>query len=220
MKRFAAIFALVMALLIPMNAFAAGDGTGTGGGKGEALTVSSATVQDGDTLSAGDSITLTFSKNVTNASVAEANQALFTVADSQGAPVEIQVVMADDQIEPDKKNDVVIQLPQDLADGSYVLTAAAGVTSKSGEAMKEDYTLTFTVGQAAQSGESGAQADGSANDGAASTPADGSAQTDGSADSSAQSTQGSGRNMSLIYFAVVVVILMMLLASANARRRR
>ena len=39
MKRFAVIFALVMALLIPMNAFAAGDGTGTGGGKGEALTV-------------------------------------------------------------------------------------------------------------------------------------------------------------------------------------
>ena len=81
----------------------------------------------------------------------------------------IQVVMADDQIQPDQKENVVIQLPQDLADGSYTLTAAAGVTSKSGEAMKEDYTLTFTVGQAAQSGESDTQADGSANGAASST---------------------------------------------------
>lgn len=219
MKRFAAILALVMALLIPMNAFAAGDGTGTGGGKGEALTVESATVENGGTLSAGDSITLVFSKNVTNASVAETNQTLFTVTDSQGAPVEVQVVLADDQIEPDKKNDVVIQLPQDLADGSYTLTAAAGVTSKSGETMKEDYTLQFTVGQAGQQDaatQTDASAAGDASSSAASD-ASSSTQADGSA---AQDGQDSGRNMSLIYFAVAVVILMILLASANARRRR
>ena len=69
--------------------------------------------------------------------------ALFHVLDSNQNEVTIEVIMADDQVEPDKKNDVVIQFPQGLANGTYTLTAQKGITSKSGDVMDKDYTLTF-----------------------------------------------------------------------------
>ena len=53
--------------------------------------------------------------------------------------------MADDQVEPDKKNDVTIQPAEKLEAGNYVLTAKAGIESKSGVVMEKDYTLNFMV---------------------------------------------------------------------------
>lgn len=123
-----------------------GNGDGTGGGQNEALFVESASVENGAVLGAQDTITLVFSKNVVNSSVKETNLPLFAVTDGNGAAVEITVTMADDQIEPDKKNDVVIAPADSWADGSYTLTAQAGITSKSGDVMEKDYTLSFTVG--------------------------------------------------------------------------
>ena len=122
---------------------------GTGGGKTEALTVESTSVEDGAVLAPEDAITLVFTKNVVNSSVKETNLPLFTVTDDSGAAVEITVTMADDQIEPDKKNDVVIAPADTWADGAYTLTAQAGITSKSGDVMEQDYTLTFSVAGAA-----------------------------------------------------------------------
>ena len=128
-----------------------GSGDGTGGGKTETLAVESASVEDGAVLAPEDAITLVFSKNVVNSSVKETNLPLFTVTDDSGAAVEITVTMADDQIEPDKKNDVVIAPADTWADGAYTLTAQAGITSKSGDVMEQDYTLTFSVAAAADS---------------------------------------------------------------------
>lgn len=103
----------------------------------------SASIEDGAVLASDETITLVFSKNVVNSKVAESNMALFHVLDSNQNEVTIEVIMADDQVEPDKKNDVVIQFPQGLADGTYTLTAQKGITSKSGDVMDKDYTLTF-----------------------------------------------------------------------------
>lgn len=157
MKR--TLTALIMAaalLLTPAHVFASGGGNGggggngtgggNGGGKSEGLFVESASIEDGATLTSDEAITLVFSKNVVNSEVAENNQALFQVLDSNQAEVAIEVTMADDQVEPDKKNDVVIQFPQGLADGAYTLTAQKGITSKSGAVMEEDFVLTFQVG--------------------------------------------------------------------------
>lgn len=154
MKKRLAWMVLAVFMMLSMTAQAAGgngggSGDGTGGGQDEALFVESASVESGAVLGAQDSITLVFSKNVVNSSVQETNLPLFTVTDGSGAAVEITVTMADDQIEPDKKNDVVIAPADSWADGSYTLTALAGITSKSGDVMEKDYTLSFTVGAAA-----------------------------------------------------------------------
>lgn len=152
MKKIMTLFMAIMMVLIPVNVFAAGggngggNGSGNGGGKEEGLFVESASIEDGESLGSDESITLVFSKNVVNAEVAEANMALFQVQDSKGTEVEIEVGMADDQVEPDKKNDVVIGFPQGLSDGDYTLTAKSGITSKSGVVMEKDYTLSFKVG--------------------------------------------------------------------------
>lgn len=150
MKKRFAWMALAVLMMLSITAQAAG-GDGTGGGKAEALTVESASVEDGAVLAPEDAITLVFSKNVVNSSVKETNLPLFTVTDDSGAAVEITVTMADDQIEPDKKNDVVIAPADTWAEGAYTLTAQAGITSKSGDVMEQDYTLTFSVAAAADS---------------------------------------------------------------------
>ncbi len=146
MKKLMVLIMVMTVLLVPANAFASGNGTG--GGKNEALRVESASIEDGEVLASDGSITLVFSKNVVNSKVAEDNQALFQVVDGNQTEVAIVVVMADDQVEPDKKNDVVIQFPQGLSDGTYTLTAKKGITSKSGDVMEKDYTLTFQAGGA------------------------------------------------------------------------
>lgn len=145
MKKLMVLIMAMSVLLIPASAFASGggNGNGTGGGKEEALCVESASIEDGAVLASDETITLVFSKNVVNSKVAESNMALFHVLDSNQNEVTIEVIMADDQVEPDKKNDVVIQFPQGLADGTYTLTAQKGITSKSGDVMDKDYTLTF-----------------------------------------------------------------------------
>lgn len=161
MKKRFAWMALAVLMMLSITAQAAGGngggnggGTGggsrdgTGGGKTEALTVESASVEDGAVLAPEDAITLVFTKNVVNSSVKENNLPLFTVTDDSGAAVEITVTMADDQIEPDKKNDVVIAPADTWAEGAYTLTAQAGITSKSGDVMEQDYTLTFSVAAA------------------------------------------------------------------------
>ena len=161
MKKRFAWMALSVLMMLSITAQAAGGngggnggGTGggsrdgTGGGKTEALTVESTSVEDGAVLAPEDAITLVFTKNVVNSSVKETNLPLFTVTDDSGAEVEITVTMADDQIEPDKKNDVVIAPADTWAEGAYTLTAQAGITSKSGDVMEQDYTLMFSVAAA------------------------------------------------------------------------
>ncbi|MBQ2697649.1 MAG: Ig-like domain-containing protein, partial [Clostridia bacterium] len=161
------VFLMAAALLLnPLTALAAGGGggggngggdgsgggSGDGGGSAEALAVESSSLAEGGVLVAGESITLTFSKNVCHSSVRDANAALISLVDAAGAAVEITVTLADDQIEPDKRNDIVITPAAPLAEGSYTLTAAAGITSKSGVSTAEDYVLSFTAAAEAPAG--------------------------------------------------------------------
>ena len=114
-KLLALLMAMTMVLLMSVNAFAAGGdgsgggkGNGSGGGSDEAMSVESASVEDGAVIGAEDSITLVFSKNVCHKSVRDLNMILAVLTDSEGNEIAIEVVLCDDQIEPDKKNDYVI----------------------------------------------------------------------------------------------------------------
>ena len=163
-KIYSIIVVLMLALCMPALAFGApgdgsgggggngsgggggdGSGDGTGGGSEEPLVVESASIEDGAQINPDDSITLVFSKNVCEASVRDANMELASVMDAEDASVPTTVVLADDQVEPDKKNDMVITFDQPLQEGEYTLTAQAGITSKSGDTLAEDYVLHFNV---------------------------------------------------------------------------
>lgn len=139
-----------------MTAFA-DNGDGSGGGSNNPLTLEASSVQNGAKDVPTDcEITLTFSKNVVNFTVKENNMACFSVTDSDGGPVETQVIMGDDQVDPDVKRIVVVK-PAGLKEGgTYSLRIDGALTSKSGVSLGDDIVITFTTaGGAAPSEGSG-----------------------------------------------------------------
>ena len=191
------VVACVFALSLPAMAFAeggTGSGGGQGGGKGAPLEVSSASIEEGGQIAADGTITLVFSKNVCEASVRDANKALASVKDANGADVAVVVELADDQVEPSKKNDMVIGFAQPLAEGTYTLTVKAGVEAKSGDKLAEDYVLTFTV--APQASAAAAPAAASAESASASAAAASASAESASASASAASSSASSSSAS------------------------
>jgi hypothetical protein len=121
-------------------------GDGTGGGQGQPLAVVTSLPASGATeVSNLDSITVIFSKNVVYMTVRENNQKCFTLWQGQEA-VPVEIIMADDQVEFDKRNDVVIKPYQPLQPGcSYRLEIASELESKSGVTLGEKTTISFTT---------------------------------------------------------------------------
>lgn len=148
MKRMISIFlTLLLVAGLPLAALAEG-GDESGSGKGsDGFGVDTASVEEGGVIAPTDTITLTFTNNVVNAKVKEANAALIELTDALGNPVEIDVVMADDQIEPDLKRVIEVVPKNPLAPGEYTLTAKAGITAKNGTAMEKDFVLNFSVAE-------------------------------------------------------------------------
>ena len=151
MKRILSLLLLLILIsVLPLSVLAEGDDDGSGGGSGEPLELASSSVPDGSVDVPVDTIiTLSFSKNVVNMSVRDNNGTCFTLADSSGSIVAIDVLMGDDQVDPSIKRIINIQPQAELtADTEYTLTISANVTSKSGVSLVADIDLTFTTGEA------------------------------------------------------------------------
>lgn len=156
MKKVSVLVSIALALLfMPLTiSSAGGSGGGTGGGTGgnssEPLTLVSSTVTDGQTeVGLTPSVTMVFSKNVTDLSVKEANLACFKLEKKDGGEVGYEVLMADSQVEPDKKNDVVVKPSAELEAGmEYIVTISKALTSKSGASLAEDIVISFTTAAA------------------------------------------------------------------------
>ncbi len=90
-------------------------------------------------------IELVFTNNVVNSSVAQSNASCFKLF-AGDTEVPIDVVMADDQVEPDKKRIVTVVPKQALQKGrQYTLVIGKNVTSKNGQSMGSDKTISFTT---------------------------------------------------------------------------
>ncbi|HNX28645.1 MAG TPA: Ig-like domain-containing protein [Syntrophomonadaceae bacterium] len=123
-----------------------GDGDGSGGGKNNPLAIVSSMPANG---SAGvenlEYIKLTFSKNVVYMTVRESNKQCFSLwKGTEKIPAEI--IMADDQIEREKRNDVLIKPLQALQAGTtYQVEVAPQLESKSGVTLGEKAVISFTM---------------------------------------------------------------------------
>lgn len=140
---------LIMSLLTALPALA-GSGDGTGGGKGEPLRLVSSNPAGGQQdVALPLEIKLTFSKNVVHMTVSDNNRKCFSLYNAAGIAVPAEVVMADDQIEPEKKNDVIIKPLQSLAPGTaYTVKIAPELESKSGVTLGTPVSITFTTAPA------------------------------------------------------------------------
>lgn len=155
---------IVLLMMFLLNLFSvlpvwaeAGTGDGSGGGQNVALGLASSSPADGATgVAVTGQIKLTFNKNVINMSVKDNNLKCFALY-GNGQQVPINVVMADDQIQPEYKRLVTVVPQQPLKPGSkYTLKIAPELQAKSGAVLGREATVTFTT--AGVSGENTAPA--------------------------------------------------------------
>lgn len=137
---------LLAGFTFPGNALAAAE-EGSGGGADEPLTIVTATIADGQKdVPQNQEIIFEFSKNVVNLTVKENNQKCFTVTDQSGQPVGFTMVMADDQIERDKRNFIGITVNEGIQAGeTYTIAISKNLMAKNGQSLDRDYRYGFTV---------------------------------------------------------------------------
>lgn len=102
-------------------------------------------ISEGAVLKSLHVITITFSNNVVNASVAENNRSKIKILDAGGGRVPSAVSMADDQVQSDLRRIITISPTSALEDGNYRLVVKAGVKAKNGTSTPDDYVVHFTI---------------------------------------------------------------------------
>lgn len=141
---FLVIFSMIMLMFLSMPALA-GEGDGSGGGQGEPLRLDSSSPYNGESgVSTDVLITMTFNKNVVNMTVSDNNLNCFSLYAADGSKVPVEVIMADDQIYPEKKREIVLKPLQALKHNTaYTVKVSSALQSKSGNIMSGDLTITF-----------------------------------------------------------------------------
>lgn len=139
------LFILVLSSLF-IGQIASAEG-GTGGGKNEPLTLISSSIANGATgVSLKPEIVLTFSKNIVNMKVAGNNRECFSLQTEDGTKVPINLFLADDQIEFEKRNDAIITPVANLNQGTtYSIVVCGSLTSKSGVSTGSETKISFTT---------------------------------------------------------------------------
>ncbi len=138
------ILTITISLLLPFSSHA-DNGDGSGGGHDNPFALVSSYPSNGQKdVALPVEIKLSFSKNVINMSVKDNNQKCFSLQSSDGKVIPIEVIMADDQIEPEKKRDVLLKPLQKLNPGiGYTVKIAAGLMSKSGVTLGKTVAIIF-----------------------------------------------------------------------------
>lgn len=113
-----------------------GSGGGTGSSSAESLEVVGVTFD-----TATGQIVIEFTKNVNDASVREANQALVHVIGANGQPITAQVVMAEDRAEPGDRRLIHVILPDGTATQTVTVVLDAGITAKDGQVLAAQQSL-------------------------------------------------------------------------------
>lgn len=139
--------------LVPAAMAEGGDGSGDSSEK-TPLVLEQSVPADNDSGVAADAvITLTFSKNIVNMSVADNNLIQFKLMEADGEEVAIEVFLADDQVEREQRNDATITPLEPLKeDMDYELVVSKELSSKSGVLMAEDLVIHFSTKQPEKGG--------------------------------------------------------------------
>jgi len=132
---------LVLSLLIVLSlgfAVFAGD---------KQLALDTTSIEDGaKAVSLNPEFKLVFTNNVVNMKVKGSNISAIRMDDADGNSVELIVEMADDQVNPEEKRNVIVKAQEALeADKSYTLLIGKSFSGKNGSSLKEDIKINFTT---------------------------------------------------------------------------
>lgn len=118
-----------------------------GGGSNNPFSLKTSNPKDGQKKVSIDSdIILNFSKNVVNIIIKDNNEKCFKMLDEDGQAIPIEIIMADDQIDREKRNDIILAPKEPLGHGkTYTVIVAKDLMSKSGVTLENEVTISFTT---------------------------------------------------------------------------
>lgn len=91
-------------------------------------------------------IKLLFNKNVVNFTVKDNNEKCFSIKDAGNKEVPIDVIFADDQIEPDKKREIILCPKKPFDENTtYVVHILPTLKAKNGDSLDRDVAISFTT---------------------------------------------------------------------------
>lgn len=122
-------------------------GDGSGGGKNQPLAlVTSVPAHGQSNVSLPVEIKLTFNKNVVYMMVRDNNQKCFALYSQDGQQVPADIVMADDQVEFEKRRDVIVKPRVGLQPSTiYTVKVSPQLESKSGVNLGQQAVVSFTT---------------------------------------------------------------------------
>lgn len=194
------LLAVVFCLAIMAAPALSGQGDGSGGGQGNPLILVSSNPADGQKdVELPVLINLSFSKNVINMTVSDNNRKCFSLYSADGLLVPVEVIMADDQIEPEKKRDISVKPLHDLKPGtSYKLKISQELRSKSGVCLEKPVSITFVTKGRPSSEESSGSAGIAAQSGTSSSTAANKADTVSGSNTAVHNETSSANNTNTI----------------------
>jgi hypothetical protein len=140
--------AVFIMLIFIFSAFAEG-GDGSGGGKDIPFQFVSSSIPNGsEDVETDTDIVLLFNKNVVNITVRENNMKCFTLKDSGGKEIPVEIIMGDDQVEPTQevKRTVTVKPKSDLSSGeTYLLKISKDLQAKNGSYLGKDTYISFST---------------------------------------------------------------------------
>lgn len=118
-----------------------------GDGKSEALDLVESIPKDSSQAVELDTqIKLIFNKNVVNLTIKDNNSKCFSLSDSSKQIVPIDVIFADDQIEPDKKREITISPKEPLKENmTYMVEISPKLQAKNGTSLDKSISISFTT---------------------------------------------------------------------------
>lgn len=91
-------------------------------------------------------IELLFNKNVVNFSVKDNNENCFSIKDAGNKDIPIDVIFADDQVEPDKKREIILKPKKPFNENTtYTVYISPKLKAKNGDSLDRDVAITFTT---------------------------------------------------------------------------
>lgn len=138
--------AMMLAMALSLSATVGYAAGGEGGGSEIGLAVETVNFADGGHIAVGQPLELLANKNVCNLDVKDNNYTCFAVLDANGNPLDIEIILYDDQLENDRKGDITIHLNNAIENETYQLNISENLMAKNGTSMGYDQVFTFTVG--------------------------------------------------------------------------
>lgn len=124
-----------------------GQGNSSGGGKSNAFDfVESSPGNLARNVELNSLVKLLFNKNVVHFTVKDNNAKCFSIKNEKGEEIPIEIIFADDQIEPDKKREIILRARDPFAENTtYTIDISPELRAKNGSSLDKNVSISFTT---------------------------------------------------------------------------